>query len=115
LKIVIPRTYKLAHLSEIITEIEETFHGYLYANNSLENLDENSLFLVFPTETYEMLGLEEIAPGIADTYRLNNVMNLELAKEALQNAFLQKERPQQSELVRALVFHVTHDGFLELN
>jgi hypothetical protein len=115
MEIVIPRSYKLAHLSEIITEIEETFHGYLYADTPLETLDENSLFLAFPTETYEKLGLEEIAPKIAATYHLNKIMGLELAKEALQNAFLQKEHPQQSELLRALAFHAIHDGFLELD
>jgi hypothetical protein len=62
-----------------------------------------------------MLSLEEIAPEIAGTYRLNKIMSLELAKEAIRNAFLQKARPEQSELVRALVFHATHDGFLELD
>lgn len=115
MEIVVPRSYKLAPLSDVITEIEETFHGYLYANNSLENLDENSLFLVFPTETHEMLSLEEIAPAIVDTYHLNKIMSLELAKEAIRNAFLQKERPPLSELVRCLAFHAIYDGFLELD
>jgi hypothetical protein len=115
MEIVIVRRYKLSPLSEVITEIEETFHGYLYANSSLESLDENALFLAFPTETYEMLGLEERAPDIVNTYSLNKLMSLQCAKEAIKNAFMQRERPHLSELVKCLAFHATHDGFLELD
>ncbi|MEO0597042.1 MAG: hypothetical protein AAF126_13085, partial [Chloroflexota bacterium] len=89
-------------------------YGYIYLQGNFP-WDKDSLGLIFETDVYDDVLLEDINPELIKTKRLTRVMQISRAEDAIRNAFMQKNDVTRDELVACFNNHYENDGYLDLS
>lgn len=105
---------ELEPLYIMLQKVYNAPYGYIYLQGD-HPWNGTSLGLIYYTDRFDSVLLEEEYPEFVHQHQLQRVMQIDRAEDAMRNAFFQKEQPTYAELVACFNFHYLRSGYLVLS
>ena len=100
-------------LYKLLDKVHNAPYGYIYLQGEYP-WSPNTLGILYHTDRYYSVLLEDTQPDFVHSYNLQRVMQISRAEDAMLNAFNQKKQPTYEDLVACFNFHYKNSGYLDL-